>query len=88
MFEYSNYLCLNCLLFEKFKLDYRTFILGCATRFKIEDGLEWVPTIAHATEYDSSFGVDVGTVYVSLGKQKWIKLVANHSILPHMVSIL
>lgn len=43
-------------------------ILGCATRFTIDDGVDWIPDIQHATEYDAQFGVDVGTVYVNLGR--------------------
>ena len=43
-------------------------ILGCATRFEIDNGLEWVPRMVHSTEFDSKFGVDVGTVYVNLGR--------------------
>ena len=42
-------------------------ILGCATRFEIEGAEEWVPEVLHATEYDASYGIDVGTVYVNLG---------------------
>ena len=42
-------------------------ILGCPTRFTIEGEDEWVPEVLHTTEYDASYGVDVGTVYVNLG---------------------
>ena len=43
-------------------------ILGCATKFKVEGINEWVPDLQYPTEYDAGFGVDVGTVYVSLGR--------------------
>jgi hypothetical protein len=43
-------------------------ILGCSNRFSVEQATsEWVPELLHSTEFDRTFGVDVGTVYINLG---------------------